>query len=90
MSRTAYQPSRLQLLHMPNGDLESEHGLHAAQLKWIPNTSGVYDYFMEADDAYYLTATSGFFPGEFGSFSPGLETTNWIGAHASPHNIPSL
>ncbi|KAK9917322.1 hypothetical protein WJX75_003122 [Coccomyxa subellipsoidea] len=50
------------------------------KLEWInPNTSSVYDYSMEADNAYYLTATSGFYPGEFGFFSSGTETTNWIG-----------
>ena len=76
---------------MPNGNNESEHGLHAVQLEWInPNTSSVYDYSMEADNAYYLTATSGFYPGEFGFFSSGTETTNWIGAHAPPYTIPSL
>ncbi|EIE22842.1 hypothetical protein COCSUDRAFT_63967 [Coccomyxa subellipsoidea C-169] len=50
------------------------------ELEWIdPNTSAVYDYSMDADKAYYLTATSGFYPGEFGFFSRGRQTTNWIG-----------
>ncbi len=60
-----------------------EPGLHAVQLEWIdPNASAVYDYSMDADKAYYLTATSGFYPGEFGFFSRGRQTTNWIGAPA--------
>ena len=76
---------------MPRMKHVTEHALHAAQLEWInPNTSGVYDYSMDADNAYYLMATSGFYPGEFGFFSSGSETTNWIGGHVPPHMVPLL
>ena len=40
---------------------------------------------MEDDDTFYLTATSGFFKGEFPGAIKNLQSENWVGARLSPN-----
>ncbi|BDA50421.1 Phospholipase A1-II 5 [Coccomyxa sp. Obi] len=62
--------------------------LEDQNLKWIKPSSHVYDYSIEADKGFYLTATSGIYPGQEGFFDPGNETTNWIGYIAVSKPLP--
>ena len=39
------------------------------QPTWVDKRSDVFNYEIEADDRYYLEATSGFYRGQFGPFS---------------------
>ena len=49
----------------------------------IPDNSPVWKYTVEDDATFYLTATSGFFKGEFPGAVEDLQSDNWIGARSS-------